>query len=65
MNRGNIFHRSFGNQCYALDENRLKISLTTGDDIEKVYIVTVIHLMPVLWVVKKYGKVLRKKLKPI
>lgn len=38
MNRGNIFHRSFGNQCYALDENRLKISLTTGDDIEKVYI---------------------------
>lgn len=38
MNRGNIFHRSFGNQCYALDENRIKISLTTGDDIEKVYI---------------------------
>lgn len=38
MNKGNIFHRSFGNQCYPLDENRINISITTGDDIDKVYI---------------------------
>lgn len=39
MMKSEISHRSFAEQCYALDENRLKISITTGKSAEKVYIV--------------------------
>lgn len=38
MNKAEIYHRAFAEQCYALDESRLKISITTGRDAEKVYI---------------------------
>lgn len=38
MKKSEIFHRSFAEQCYALDENNLKISIYTGLDAQKVTI---------------------------
>lgn len=38
MKKSEIFHRSFAELCYALDENNLKISIYTGLDAVKVTI---------------------------
>ncbi len=38
MNIAAIKHLSFGNFCYALDEDTLEINLTTGKDVEKVFL---------------------------
>lgn len=38
MKKSEIFHRSFAELCYALDEDNLKISIYTGFDTQKVTI---------------------------
>ena len=38
MDKSSVFHRSFANQCYALDNDRVRISITTGRDTDKVFI---------------------------